>query len=51
MASGSLLSSKELAQLIIDALLHAELIEENCVEEAIEIAEEEIEARKAVGDY
>ena len=45
------LSSKELAELIIDALLIAEILEKKEVEKAIKITAEEIEVRKCMGDY
>jgi hypothetical protein len=45
------LTSRELASLIGDALLRGRLLGPDQVEKAIAIANEEIEARKAVGDY
>ena len=45
------LSSRDLAALVIDALLHAKLLRKEDVERALDIAAEEIDARKAVGDY
>jgi hypothetical protein len=45
------LSSRDLAALVIDALLHAKLLRKEDVERALDIATEEIDARKAVGDY
>jgi len=45
------LSSRDLAALVIDALLHAQLLRKEDVERALDIATEEIDARKAVGDY
>lgn len=49
--SGSALSSTELAEIIIDALLRAGMINDSEVRRAIRIAAEEIEVRKALGDY
>jgi hypothetical protein len=37
--------------LIIDALVDAKIVDKDEVERAIEIAAEEINARKAAGDY
>lgn len=45
------ISSFDLAALVIDALLRAKVINENDVTHAIAIAAEEIEVRKAMGDY
>jgi hypothetical protein len=45
------LSSSELAELVVDALLRAGIVEEADVQRSLLIATEEIEARKAVGDY
>ena len=45
------LKSGELAELIIDALLRAEILSLDDVARGIEIAKEEIEVRKALGDY
>jgi len=45
------LNSVDLAALIVDALLCAEIVQADAVKRAIEIATEEIEARKALGDY
>lgn len=45
------LDSGELAALVIDALLRADVMALQDVARAIEIAAEEIEARKAIGDY
>lgn len=47
----SKLTSEQLAGLIVDALLQAGIVGDSHVRRAIEIAAEEIEARKAVGDY
>lgn len=45
------LPSETLAALIVDALIHAELVEKEDAERAIQIATEEINVRKAAGDY
>ncbi|MEG4119895.1 hypothetical protein QUA43_20810 [Microcoleus sp. N9_B4] len=45
------LTSEQLAALIVDALIDAGIIDKQRVPEAIEIAAEEIEVRKALGDY
>ena len=45
------LSSETLAGLIIDALLYAGIVRKEDFQEAIAIATEEINARKAAGDY
>ena len=45
------LTSVELAELIIDALLRADLLKKGQTTRAVEIATEEIEVRKALGDY
>ena len=45
------LTSKALAQLIIDALVDAGLITKQDFETAVAIAAEEIDARKAALDY
>jgi len=45
------ITSEDLAALIIDALIDANIVQKEHLEEAIAIAAEEIEARKAVGDY
>ena len=45
------ISSEGLAALIIDALCDAKIIADADVSMAIEIAEEEINARKAMNDY
>jgi hypothetical protein len=50
MADAEQLTRRE-AEIITDALLRAGLIEESTVDRAVDIAEEEIDARKAVGDY
>jgi hypothetical protein len=44
-------SSEELAALIVDALLCASIVKQEDVQRAIKIATEEIEVRKAFGDY
>jgi hypothetical protein len=45
------LTSDELAELIIDALLVAGIVDLEHVKRAVKIAAEEIEARKGMGDY
>ena len=45
------LTSDTLAALIIDALIDAGVVQKNETEKAIRIATEEIDVRKAVGDY
>jgi hypothetical protein len=45
------LGSGDLAALIVDALLRAGIVREEDVKRAVEIAEEEIEVRKSLGDY
>jgi hypothetical protein len=45
------LTSLELASLIVDALLRGAILKPEHVEKAISITNEEIEARKAMGDY
>jgi len=45
------LGSEELAELIVDALLRAAILKQENVERAVKIAREEIDARKALGDY
>jgi hypothetical protein len=45
------LASEELAELIVDALLRANIVRQQDVERAVKIATEEIEVRKALGDY
>lgn len=45
------LTSEELGALIIDALLSAGLLRETDISRAMAIATEEIEVRKALGDY
>ena len=45
------LSSENLAALIIDALLDAGMVSKEDVEKSIEIATQEIEVRKSMGDY
>ena len=51
MSLESELSSEGLAALIVDALLHAGIILKENFERALAIAREEIEVRKAAGDY
>ena len=45
------LTSEALASLIIDELVRAKLIESEVFGRAVAIAAEEIEVRKALGDY
>jgi hypothetical protein len=45
------ITSESLAALIIDALVDAKVVTQADVARAIEIAKEEIDARKAAGDY
>ena len=45
------LSSESLAALIVDSLIDAKIIRREDLDRAIAIAAEEIEARKAAGDY
>ena len=45
------LTSKGLAELIVDALFQARIVREEDVTRAIAITAEEIEVRKAGGDY
>jgi hypothetical protein len=45
------LSSESLAALIVDALIDAKIVQREQAERAIQIATEEINARKAAGDY
>ena len=49
--SANRLSSDDLAALIVDALLRANVVAQENVARAMKIATEEIEVRKAVGDY
>jgi peptidoglycan/xylan/chitin deacetylase (PgdA/CDA1 family) len=49
--SGAKLSSRELAVLIVDALIDVGLVKKDSLAPAIDIAAEEIEVRKALGDY
>lgn len=45
------LSSEDLAALVVDALLRADIVNAKDVDRAIEIAIEEINVRKILGDY
>ena len=47
----SRLTSRELAELIVDALLRAQIVQESELIRAIDVVTEEIDARKIVGDY
>ena len=51
MANGQPLSSEDLAVLIVDALVDADLIPRSAFEAAVAVAAQEIEVRKAMGDY
>jgi hypothetical protein len=50
-ASADKLGSEDLAALIVDALLRANVVKEEDVARAVKIATEEIEVRKSLGDY
>ena len=45
------LSSEDLAALILDAVARAGIIKDQDFERALKIATEEIDVRKAIGDY
>ncbi|WNB74046.1 hypothetical protein [Methylomonas koyamae] len=45
------LGTTELAALIVDALLHGGVLRKDDINRALEIVSEEIDARKAMGDY
>jgi hypothetical protein len=45
------LTSRELAEHVIDALVVAKIVKSEDVAKALDLAEEEIEIRKALGDY
>lgn len=45
------LRSVELAELVVDALLCANIVKQQDAERAVRIATEEIDVRKALGDY
>jgi hypothetical protein len=45
------LSSRDLAALIVDALCDAGLVKKDDFERATEVTADEIEVRKAMGDY
>ncbi len=49
--SGNNLTSEELAGLIVDALLDANVVDEQHLALAVKIVTEEIDARKYLGDY
>ena len=49
--NGEKLTSEDLAALIVDALIDARIIDKKHLGQAIAIAAEEIQVRKAVGDY
>ncbi|NJL26599.1 MAG: hypothetical protein HC897_01340 [Thermoanaerobaculia bacterium] len=46
-----MLASHDLANLLVDALLRSGLVAKHDVARAVEIVTEEIEVRKALGDY
>jgi hypothetical protein len=48
---GGKLTSEELAYLIVDALMDAGIVRKEDLDRAIAIATEEINVRKAAGDY
>jgi hypothetical protein len=45
------INSDDLAALIVDALIDAKIVEKKDLASAIEIVAEEIQVRKAMGDY
>ena len=45
------LSSNHLANMIVTSLAFAKIISDDDIERAIEVVEEEIDARKGIGDY
>lgn len=45
------ITSEDLAAIVVDALLRANIVREQDVAKAIAIATEEIDVRKALGDY
>jgi isopentenyl diphosphate isomerase/L-lactate dehydrogenase-like FMN-dependent dehydrogenase len=45
------LSSRDLAALVVDALCDAGIVKKDDLERAVEVAAEEIEVRKSMGDY
>jgi hypothetical protein len=51
MADKNKISSRDLAVLVVDALLRAGIVKVDDTDRAIDIAEEEIEVRKVLGDY
>ena len=51
MPDGRALTSKELASLIVDALVDAGFIDKADMPAAIDVATTEIDVRKAMGDY
>jgi hypothetical protein len=48
---GKKLTSKELADLIVDALIDAGFVQPESRREATDVVIEEIDARKGLGDY
>jgi hypothetical protein len=49
--NSDILSTGELAAIVVDALLRANIVKDVDVERAIAIVAEEIEVRKILGDY
>jgi len=49
--SANRISSEDLAALIVDALVDGGILQKKDVPRALEIATDEIDARKEVGDY
>lgn len=45
------LTSRQLAELIIESLIRAGFLSKSAFDQAVAVCEEEIDARKAVGDY
>jgi len=45
------LPSRDLAVLVIDALVDAKIVQKDRFDEAVRIAAEELDVRKALGDY
>jgi hypothetical protein len=51
MGMSGALTSAELAALIVDALIDAKLVSRSAASEAITVVAQEIDVRKAMGDY
>ena len=51
MVNGQRLTTDELAALVADALLHAEIVTKDKFEGALKVIAEEINVRKWLGDY